>query len=129
MDFPQTKKMRDLRTGDVFVRDDFTYVAIADPYYGTVWVTKPEFINEEGVYSYTSAALLQYEPEDEAEVIGQDERSLKMFRRKHTYLMKRSNLNATLLALTYYPVLCSVCHGRKEGMWEDQRRPQEPGSS
>lgn len=85
MDFPQTKKMRDLRTGDVFVRDDFTYVAIAVPYYGTVWVTKPEFINEEGVYSYTSAALLQYEPEDEAEVIGQDERLLKMFRRKHTY--------------------------------------------
>ena len=85
MDFPQTKKMRDLRTDDVFVRDDFTYVAIADPYYGTVWVTKPESIKEEGVYSYTSAALLQYEPEDEAEVIGQDERPLKMFRRKHTY--------------------------------------------
>lgn len=85
MDFPQTKKMRDLRTGDVFVRDDFTYVAIVDPYYGTVWVTKPEFINEEGVYSYTSAALLQYEPEDEAEVIGHDERSPKMLRRKYTY--------------------------------------------
>ena len=85
MDFPQTKKMRDLRTGDVFVRDDFTYVAIADPYYGTVWVTKPELINEEGVYSYTSAALLQYEPEDEAEVIGHDERSPKMLRRKYTY--------------------------------------------
>lgn len=85
MDFPQTKKMRDLRTGDVFVRDDFTYVAIADPYYGTVWVTKPEFINEEGVYSYTSAALLQYEPEDEAEVVGHDERSPKMLRRKYTY--------------------------------------------
>lgn len=85
MDFPQTKKMRDLRTGDVFVRADFTYVAIADPYYGTVWVTKPEFINEEGVYSYTSAALLQYEPEDEAEVIGHDERSPKMLRRKYTY--------------------------------------------
>lgn len=85
MDFSQTKKMRDLRTGDVFVRDDFTYVAIADPYCGTVWVTKPEFINEEGVYSYTSAALLQYEPEDEAEVIGHDERSPKMLRRKHTY--------------------------------------------
>lgn len=85
MDFPQTKKMRDLRTGDVFVRDDFTYVAIADPYYGTVWVTKPEFINEEGVYSYTSVALLQYEPEDEAEVIGHDERSPKMLRRKYTY--------------------------------------------
>lgn len=85
MDFPQTKKMRDLRTGDVFVRDDFTYVAIADPYYGTVWATKPEFINEEGVYSYTSAALLQYEPEDEAEVIGHDERSPKMLRRKYTY--------------------------------------------
>ena len=85
MDFPQTKKMRDIRTGDVFVRDDFTYVAIADPYYGTVWVTKPEFINEEGVYSYTSAALLQYEPEDEAEVIGHDERSPKMLRRKYTY--------------------------------------------
>ena len=85
MDFPQTKKLRDLRTGDVFVRDDFTYGAIADPYYGTVWVTKPEFINEEGVYSYTSAALLQYEPEDEAEVIGHDERSPKMLRRKYTY--------------------------------------------
>lgn len=58
------KKMRDLRAGDVFVRDDFTYVAIADPYYGTVWVTTPEFVNEEGVYSYTSAALLQYEQDD-----------------------------------------------------------------
>ena len=80
MDFPQTKKMRDLRTGDVFVRDGFTYVAIDDPYYGTVWVTTPEFANEYGAYSYTSAALLQYEPEDEAEVIGQDERPLKMFR-------------------------------------------------
>lgn len=79
------KKMCDLRTGDVFVRDDFTYVAIADPYYGTVWVTTPEFVNEEGVYSYTSAALLQYEPEDEAEIIGKDERPLKMFRRKYTY--------------------------------------------
>lgn len=79
------KKMRDLRAGDVFVRDDFTYVAIADPYYGTVWVTKPEFISEEGVYGYTSAALLQYEPEDEAEVIGHDERSPKMLRRKYTY--------------------------------------------
>lgn len=85
MDFPQTKKMRDLRTGDVFVRDDFTYVAIADPYYGTVWATKPEFVNEKGVYSYTSAALLQYEPDDEAEVIGHDERSPKMLRRKYTY--------------------------------------------
>ena len=61
------KKMCDLKTGDVFVRDDFTYVAIADPYYGTVWVTKPEFINEE------------------AEVIGHDERSPKMLRRKYTY--------------------------------------------
>ena len=79
------KKMRDLRTGDVFVRDGFTYVAIADPYYGTVWVTKPESVNKEGVYSYTSAALLQYEPEDAAKVVGQDERLLKMFRRKHTY--------------------------------------------
>lgn len=75
------KKMRDLRAGDVFVRDDFTYVAIADPYYGTVWVTTPEFVNEEEVYSYTSAALLQYEQDDEAEVIGKDERPLKMFRR------------------------------------------------
>ena len=79
MDFPQTKKMRDLRTGDVFVRDGFTYVAIADPYYGTVWVTAPEYVNEEGVYGYTSAALLQYEPDDEAEIIGQDERPLKIF--------------------------------------------------
>lgn len=73
------KKMRDLRTGDVFVRDGVTYVAIAEPYYGTVWVTKPELVNENGVYSYTSAALLQYEQDDEAEVIGKDERPLKMF--------------------------------------------------
>lgn len=79
------KKMCDLKTGDVFVRDGFTYIAIADPYYGTVWVTKPEFVNENGVYSYTSADLLQYKPDDKAEVIGQDERPLKMFRRKHTY--------------------------------------------
>lgn len=79
------KKMRDLITGDVFVRDSVTYVAIADPYYGTVWVTKPEFVNEKSVYSYTSATLLQYEPDDEAEVIGKDERPLNMFRRKYTY--------------------------------------------
>lgn len=85
MSFPYREKMNNLRTGDVFVRDGFTYVAIADPYYGTVWVTKPEYVNEEGVYSYTSATLLQYEPEDEAEVIGQDERPLKMFRRKPTH--------------------------------------------
>lgn len=79
------KKMCDLKTGDVFVRDGFTYIAIADSYYGTVWVTKPEFVNENGVYSYTSADLLQYKPDDKAEVIGQDERPLKMFRRKYTY--------------------------------------------
>lgn len=85
MSFPYREKMNNLRTGDIFVRDDFTYVAIADPYYGTVWATKPEFVNEKGVYSYTSAALLQYEPDDEAEVIGKDERPLKMFRRKYTY--------------------------------------------
>lgn len=75
------KKMSDLRIGDVFVRDDFTYAAIADPYYGTVWVTTPEFISEEGVYGYTSAALLQYEPDDEVRVIDKDERPIKMLRR------------------------------------------------
>lgn len=75
------KKMRDLRIGDVFVRDDITYAAIADPYYGTVWVTTPEFISEEGVYGYTSAALLQYEPDDEVRVIDKDERPIKMLRR------------------------------------------------
>lgn len=79
------KKMRDLRTGDVFVRGGSTYVAIADPYYGTVWVTKPESVNGNGVYSCTSVDLLQYKPEDEAEVIGKDERPLKMFRRSYTY--------------------------------------------
>lgn len=85
MSFPYQKKMRDLESCDVFVRDGFTYVAIADPYYGTVWVTKPEYVNEKGVYSYTSATLLQYELDDEAEVIGKDELLLKMFRRKYTY--------------------------------------------
>lgn len=78
MDFPQTKKMRDLRIGDVFIENGFTYVVIAVPYDGVVWVTKPEFVNKEDIYGYTSAALLQYEPDDEAEVIGQDERPLKI---------------------------------------------------
>ena len=73
MSFPHREKMNNLRTGDIFVRDGFTYVAIDDPYCGTVWVTKPELANEEGAYSYTSAALLQYEPEDVVEVIGQEE--------------------------------------------------------
>ena len=81
MSFPYREKINNLRTGDVFVRDDFTYVAIADPYYGTVWVTTPEFISEEGVYGYTSAALLQYEPDDEVRVIDKDERPIKMLRR------------------------------------------------
>lgn len=81
MSFPYREKINNLRTGDVFVRDDFTYAAIADPYYGTVWVTTPEFISEEGVYGYTSAALLQYEPDDEVRVIDKDERPIKMLRR------------------------------------------------
>lgn len=81
MSFPYREKINNLRIGDVFVRDDFTYVAIADPYYGTVWVTTPEFISEEGVYGYTSAALLQYEPDDEVRVIDKDERPIKMLRR------------------------------------------------
>ena len=81
MSFPYREKINNLRTGDVFVRDNFTYVAIADPYYGTVWVTTPEFVNEEGVYGYTSAALLQYEPDDEVRVIDKDERPIKMLRR------------------------------------------------
>lgn len=81
MSFPYREKINNLRIGDVFVRDDFTYVAIADPYYGTVWVTTPEFISEEGVYGYTLAALLQYEPDDEVRVIDKDERPIKMLRR------------------------------------------------
>lgn len=80
MNFPQTKKMCDLRIGDVFVRDNFTYVAIADPYYGTVWVTTPEYVNEDDVYGYTSAILLQYKPDEQVKVIGRDERPLKLFR-------------------------------------------------
>lgn len=73
-------KMSDLRIGDIFVRDGFTYVAIADSLNGTIWVTIPKYVNEEGAYSYTSAALLQYESEDDVEVIGLDERLLKMLR-------------------------------------------------
>lgn len=79
------KKMRDLETGDIFEREGFTYVAIADPYYGTVWATKPEYVNEEGVYSYTSALLLKFNPEDEIRIVGKDERPLKMFRRQYEY--------------------------------------------
>lgn len=76
MDFPQTKKMRDLRIGDVFIRDIFTYVVVNYPYYGTVWVTKPEFVNEEGIYD--SATLLQYKPDEQVKVIGQNERPPKL---------------------------------------------------
>lgn len=80
MDFPKTKKMCDLRIGDVFIRDIFTYVVINYPYYGTVWVTTPEFVNEDDVYGYTSAILLQYKPDEQVKVIGQDERPLKLIR-------------------------------------------------
>jgi hypothetical protein len=80
MDFPKTKKMCDLRIGDVFIRDIFTYVVINYPYYGTVWVTTPEFVNEDDIYGYTSAILLQYKPDEQVKVIGQDERPLKLIR-------------------------------------------------
>lgn len=72
MDFPKTKKMLDLRIGDVFIENGFTYVVIAVPYDGVVWVTKPEFVNKEDIYGYTSAALLQYEPDDEVIVLNKD---------------------------------------------------------
>lgn len=80
MDFPQTKKMRDLRIGDVFVRDIFTYVVINYPHYGTVWVTTPELVNEDAVYGYISAILLQYKPDEQVKVIGRDERPMKLLR-------------------------------------------------
>lgn len=78
MDFPKIKKMLDLRTGDIFIRDGFTYVAIADPFNGAIWVATTKYVNEEDAYGYTSAALLQYEPDDEVRVIDKDERPLKM---------------------------------------------------
>lgn len=65
-------KMSDLRIGDVFIKDGFTYVAIADAHDGAVWVTKPEFVNKEDIYGYTSAALLQYKPDDEVIVLNKD---------------------------------------------------------
>lgn len=80
MDFPKTKKMSDLRIGDVFVRDIFTYVVVNYPHYDTVWVTTPELVNEDDVYGYTSAILLQYKPDEQVKVIGRDERPLKLFR-------------------------------------------------
>lgn len=80
MDFPKTKKMCDLRIGDAFIRDIFTYVVINYPYYGTAWVTTPEFVNEDDVYGYTSAILLQYKPDEQVKVIGQDDRPLKLIR-------------------------------------------------
>lgn len=80
MDFPQIKKMCDLRIGDVFVRDIFTYVVVDYPHYDTVWVTVPELVNEDDVYGYTSAILLQYKPDEQVKVIGRDERPLKLLR-------------------------------------------------
>ena len=65
-------RMSDLRTGDVFIKDGFTYVVIADPHDGAVWVTKPEFVNKEDIYGHTSAALLQYKPDDEVIVLNKD---------------------------------------------------------
>lgn len=80
MDFPQIKKMRDLRIGDVFVRGIFTYVAIDSPHDNAVWVTTPELVNEDDIYGYTLAILLQYKPDDKVKVIGKDERPLKLLR-------------------------------------------------
>lgn len=80
MDFPQIKKMCDLRIGDVFVRGIFTYVAIDSPHDNTIWVTVPELVNEEDIYGYTSAILLKYKPNDKVKVISKDERPLKLLR-------------------------------------------------
>lgn len=71
-------KMSDLSTGDVFIKNGFTYVVIADPHDGAVWVTTTKYVNEKDVYGYTSAILLQYKPEDKVKVIGKDERPLNM---------------------------------------------------
>ena len=123
------KKMCDLRTGDVFVRDDFTYVAIADPYYGTVWVTTPEFVNEEE-YTATHRLLCCNTNQKMRQKSSVTMSVLRRCSGENTLiLMERNNPNATLLARSYHPVPCSVCHGRKEGMWEDQRSSKEPGSS
>lgn len=41
-------------------------------------------------------------------------------------LPKRSNLNATLLALVYHPVLYPVRYGRKEGMGKIKEARRNP---
>ena len=74
------KKMRNLKVGDVFRKDGFAYTAIAAPYYGTIWATRPEFVNAEGHYSYTTAILLKFQPDEEAYVFNRDERPLQRYK-------------------------------------------------
>ena len=61
---PILVSMKSLKCGNVFEKDGYTEVAISDAYNGYIWVTKPEYYNEEENYSYTSAACIPVEDID-----------------------------------------------------------------
>lgn len=53
------KKAKNIVKGDCFEYDNSLYVAIDDFSEGYIWITKPEYYNQFGTYSYTSAGALQ----------------------------------------------------------------------
>lgn len=58
--------MKDLKSRNVFKKDGSISVVISDASDENVWVTLPEYFNELGNYTYSSAALI---PVEEIEVI------------------------------------------------------------
>lgn len=53
--------MKNLKNRNVFEKDGVVEVAISDAYNDYIWTTTPNYYNEDGMYTYTSAALLQIE--------------------------------------------------------------------
>ena len=53
--------MKNLKKRNVFEKNGVIEVAIDDAYNGYIWVTTPNYYNESGMYTYTSAALLPIE--------------------------------------------------------------------
>ena len=53
--------MKNLKNGNVFEKDGVVEIALSDAYNDYIWTTTPNHYDKDGMYTYTSAALLQIE--------------------------------------------------------------------
>ena len=65
-------KAKNIKYGDIFILNGLEMVAVDDHLSecSVVFITRKEYWNENGVYSYTSGGYERFEPDQEIESIG-----------------------------------------------------------